>query len=130
MRLLLSLDVAFKFLWGAFPAATPCAGFIAVGKPLPKFMRLPCPSNGEAGIWRRQPYLEFERYHESMEFCNSKTNPRAGMGTRAHECEKLSGQERYRVRRGIYRMIYEICDDELIVVVVKVGHRKLVCRGG
>jgi mRNA interferase RelE/StbE len=45
-----------------------------------------------------------------------------------HGCEKLSGQERYRVRQGVYRIIYEIHDDELIVFVVKVGHRKRVYR--
>ncbi|MGB7209995.1 MAG: type II toxin-antitoxin system RelE/ParE family toxin [Pyrinomonadaceae bacterium] len=38
-------------------------------------------------------------------------------------CEKLSGQERYRVRQGIYRIVYEIEDNRLIVTVVKVGHR-------
>ena len=37
--------------------------------------------------------------------------------------EKLSGQERYRVRQGVYRIIYEIVDDQLIVTIVKVGHR-------
>lgn len=37
--------------------------------------------------------------------------------------EKLSGQERYRVRQGIYRIVYEIMDNRLIVTVVKVGHR-------
>lgn len=42
--------------------------------------------------------------------------------------EKLSGQERYRMRQGDYRIIYEIRDDEVIVVVVKVGHRKDVYR--
>ena len=42
--------------------------------------------------------------------------------------EKLSGQERYRMRQGDYRIIYEIKDDEVIVVVVKVGHRKDVHR--
>jgi len=35
-------------------------------------------------------------------------------------CEKLSSQQRYRVRRGAYRIIYEIEDDGLMVVVVKV----------
>jgi mRNA interferase RelE/StbE len=35
--------------------------------------------------------------------------------------EKLSEQERYRVRQGVYRILYEIADDELIVTVVKVG---------
>ena len=42
--------------------------------------------------------------------------------------ERLSGQEKYRVRQGIYRIIYEINDKEVIVVVVKVGHRKDVYR--
>ncbi|MDQ1239117.1 MAG: mRNA interferase RelE/StbE [Thermodesulfobacteriota bacterium] len=41
-------------------------------------------------------------------------------------CEKLSGQERYRVRQGFYRIIYEIKDQELVVYVVKVGHRREV----
>jgi mRNA interferase RelE/StbE len=43
-------------------------------------------------------------------------------------CEKLSGQERYRVRQGNYRIIYSIQDFELTVWVVKVGHRRLVYR--
>jgi mRNA interferase RelE/StbE len=49
---------------------------------------------------------------------------------RASGCEKLSGLERYRVRRGIYRIVYEIRDDMLLVVVVRVGHRRDVYRGG
>jgi mRNA interferase RelE/StbE len=44
--------------------------------------------------------------------------------------EKLSEQERYRVRQGVYRILYEIADDELIVTVVKVGHRRDVYRRG
>ena len=47
---------------------------------------------------------------------------------RAAGCEKLSGQERYRIRHGLYRIIYEINDDVLMVVVVKAGHRKEVYR--
>jgi len=38
--------------------------------------------------------------------------------------EKLSGQEKYRIRQGVYRILYEIRNDELIVVVVKIGHRR------
>ncbi len=43
-------------------------------------------------------------------------------------CEKLTGQERFRVRQGRYRIIYSIQDDELTVWVVKVAHRKEVYR--
>jgi mRNA interferase RelE/StbE len=43
-------------------------------------------------------------------------------------CEKLSGQERYRVRQGNYRIIYSIEDSQLTVWVVKVGHRREVYR--
>lgn len=42
--------------------------------------------------------------------------------------EKLSGQELFRIRQGAYRILYEIRDDELIVVVVKIGHRRDVYR--
>ena len=37
--------------------------------------------------------------------------------------EKLSGQERYRVRQGVYRIVYEIEDNRLTVTIVKIGHR-------
>lgn len=43
-------------------------------------------------------------------------------------CEKLSGLERYRIRQGSYRIIYSIFDDEIVVEIVKVGHRKDVYR--
>ena len=43
-------------------------------------------------------------------------------------CEKLTGQERYRVRQGRYRIVYSIQDEALTVWIVKVGHRKDVYR--
>ena len=47
---------------------------------------------------------------------------------RPPSCEKLSGQDRYRLRQGNYRILYEIQDLDLIVMVVKVGHRRDVYR--
>jgi len=41
---------------------------------------------------------------------------------------KLSGQERYRLRQGRYRILYSIQDEKLTVWVVKVAHRKKVYR--
>jgi mRNA interferase RelE/StbE len=42
--------------------------------------------------------------------------------------EKLSGQDRYRLRQGNYRILYEIREVELKVVVVRVGHRREIYR--
>jgi len=41
---------------------------------------------------------------------------------RGEGCIKLSGQERYRVRQGLYRVIYEIFDNRLVIQVVRVAH--------
>jgi len=51
-----------------------------------------------------------------------------GDAPRPAGCEKLTGQERYRLRQGRYRILYSIQDDELTVWVVKIGHRKDVYR--
>ena len=47
---------------------------------------------------------------------------------RPHGCEKLSAQERYRIRQGIYRIIYSIEDEKLIVYVIKIAHRSVVYK--
>ncbi|MEO8467886.1 MAG: type II toxin-antitoxin system RelE/ParE family toxin [Gammaproteobacteria bacterium] len=43
-------------------------------------------------------------------------------------CEKLSGLERYRIRQGVYRIVYEVQDRKLMVLLVKVAHRRDVYR--
>ena len=43
-------------------------------------------------------------------------------------CVKLSGQERYRVRQGNYRIVYSIQDDVLTIWIVKIGRRRDVHR--
>ena len=42
--------------------------------------------------------------------------------------KKLSGQEKYRIRQGDYRILYQIIENELIVSVVKVGNRRDVYK--
>ena len=43
-------------------------------------------------------------------------------------CEKLTGEDKYRLRQGDYRILYEIIDDELIVSVVRIGNRREVYK--
>jgi len=47
---------------------------------------------------------------------------------RPPQSKKLSGSEKYRLRCGVYRVLYEIQDDVLVVCVVKIGHRREVYR--
>lgn len=47
---------------------------------------------------------------------------------RPSACEKLSGEYKYRLRQGDYRILYEIIDADLIVTVVRIGDRKDVYR--
>ena len=47
---------------------------------------------------------------------------------RGEGCIKLSGKENYRVRQGLYRIVYEIQDNVLVVNVVKIAHRSQVYK--
>jgi mRNA interferase RelE/StbE len=48
---------------------------------------------------------------------------------RSEGCLKLSNMQQYRVRVGLYRIIYEIQDARLVIQVVKVGHRTNIYKG-
>ena len=51
-----------------------------------------------------------------------ETNPRPA------DVKKLRGREAWRIRVGDYRVIYEIHDRELQVIVITVGHRREIYR--
>jgi mRNA interferase RelE/StbE len=42
--------------------------------------------------------------------------------------EKLSGEEKYRLRQGDYRVLYSIQDASATITIVKIGHRREVYR--
>lgn len=69
---------------------------------------------------RRLPNKDVKRILERIRALAKEPRP-AG-------CEKLSGQERYRIRLGDYRIVYQVEDHRLIVLVIKVGHRREVYR--
>jgi len=67
------------------------------------------------------PSLTRERLRRSIDALADNPRP-AG-------ARKLSGQrDLFRIRAGDCRVIYEIQDERLIVLVVKVGHRRDVYR--
>ena len=47
---------------------------------------------------------------------------------RPHGSQKLSTQDRYRMRQGEYRIIYSIQEKEFTVHIYKVGHRREIYR--
>lgn len=63
---------------------------------------------------RRIPKKQQERLVETMRSFRDEPRP--------HGCEHLQ-DELYRVRLGNYRIVYAIFDDEVVVVVCKVGRR-------
>lgn len=47
---------------------------------------------------------------------------------RPPQSKKLSGDEKYRLRCGAYRIIYEIQDEQLVICIVRIRHRRDVYR--
>jgi len=72
------------------------------------------------GELERLPRKDLSRIVRRIQALAAQPRPRG--------CEKLSAQERYRVRQGDYRIVYAIDDAEREVVVVKIGHRGEIYR--
>jgi len=52
-----------------------------------------------------------------------------GVEPRPRGCRKLQGYDDiYRVRTGVFRILYSVEDDRLLILVLKVGHRKGIYR--
>lgn len=57
----------------------------------------------------------------------------AKIGTLANDprppgSEKLAGDDKYRIRQGVYRVLYEVDDMRVVVTVVRVAHRRALYR--
>jgi mRNA interferase RelE/StbE len=68
-----------------------------------------------AGELEKIPKKDLRRIVERLRGLEAEPRPQG--------CEKLSAQERYRIRQGDYRIVYSIDDESRTVEVVKVGHR-------
>ena len=59
----------------------------------------------------------------------AKTLKGLALEPRPHGCRKLRAYDDvYRIRTGVFRIIYSIEDDKLLVLVLKIGHRQSVYR--
>ena len=68
-----------------------------------------------AGELEKIPKKDLRRIVERIRGLEAEPRPQG--------CEKLSAQERYRIRQGDYRIVYSIDDQDRTVEVVKIGHR-------
>jgi mRNA interferase RelE/StbE len=73
-----------------------------------------------AGELGRIPKKDLMRMIERIKSLESDARPPG--------CDKLSAQERYRVRQGDYRIVYEVDDEAKTVDIVKIGHRREIYR--
>ncbi len=71
---------------------------------------------------RRIPNTDVRRILDRIEALAGNARPEG--------CVKLSALERYRVRQGVYRIVYDIKDTDLIVQIVKIAHRREAYGGG
>ena len=66
------------------------------------------------------PANDYKRVKQTI--LNLASEPRSGSS------KKLKGRDGWRIRQGNYRIIYEIIDNEFIVTVLDIGHRKDIYR--
>ena len=62
------------------------------------------------------PSKAYKRVRDAIRNLSLEPRPRG--------CIKLTGREGWRIRVGDYRVIYEIDDEQQIVTVLHVGHRR------
>jgi mRNA interferase RelE/StbE len=68
----------------------------------------------------RIPKKDLRRVVERIRALGDEPRPQGG--------EKLSAQERYRIRQGDYRVVYSIDDAARTVEIFKIGHRSEIYR--
>ena len=70
---------------------------------------------------RAAPRADRERLIEAIRALATNPRPRG--------CRKLQGyDDTFRIRVGVYRIIYAVVDRELVVIFLKIGHRRDVYR--
>ena len=73
---------------------------------------------------------QFKKFSQNVEVSLAKRIDVLGQDPRPSDAKKLSvsGRDLWRVREGDYRLVYEIRDDALLVLLIKIGHPREVYR--
>jgi mRNA interferase RelE/StbE len=69
---------------------------------------------------RKTPKADLQRITERINELAAAPRPSGS--------EKLAGQDSYRIRQGDYRIVYTVDDDQKLIEIIKVGHRREVYR--
>jgi mRNA interferase RelE/StbE len=69
---------------------------------------------------RKLPQAEIKRILKAISDLSDNPYP--------HGIKKLMGSEFFRIRVGNYRIVYSVIDSELLIYILKIGHRKDVYR--
>ena len=76
----------------------------------------------------RQARRDLERLPERIQGWALQTIDSLAANPRPQSCKRLQGGLGYSIRHGDYRLVYDIQDDVLVVIVVRVAHRRDVYR--
>ena len=68
----------------------------------------------------RLPTVTYRRVSNAIRDLTAEPRPQG--------CLRLTGRDSWRIRVGVYRVIYEIDDTRQFVTVLQVGHRRDVYR--
>ena len=78
----------------------------------------------------REPEKFYRKQSRKIQIQISTALRKLASNPRLEQAKKLAGMdELYRVRVGDYRIVYTIEDDRLVVLVVRIAHRREVYRG-
>ncbi len=77
---------------------------------------------------RRSAEKELDRLHDSIHARLTKHILDLQDTPRPQVIKKLSNREEYRLRVGQYRILYTIDDEEKVIEIVAIGHRREVYR--
>jgi hypothetical protein len=75
-----------------------------------------------------RPHTNIEIEDTYLNFCRTDSGVCPGQSGHCHPAEAVGYDDRYRLRVGDYRVIYEVVNGQLVILVVGVGHRREIYR--